>query len=108
MSSKIIKKQGGLFSDDRGHLRFVNDFNFEGVKRFYQVENHSKNFIRAWHGHEKEGKYVYVSMDCTLDHPSPGEEEKEYTEWKGKSWQRDQLKFLNKDYKGENTKGFYD
>ena len=54
------------------------------------------------------GKYVYVSMDCTLDHPSPGEEEKEYTEWKGKSWQRDQLKFLNKDYKGENTKGFYD
>ena len=66
MSSKIIKKQGGLFSDDRGHLRFVNDFNFEGVKRFYQVENHSKNFIRAWHGHEKEGKYVYVTKGSAL------------------------------------------
>ena len=42
-------------------LRFVNDFNLEGIKRFYQVENHEKGFIRAWHGHKKEGKYVYVA-----------------------------------------------
>jgi dTDP-4-dehydrorhamnose 3,5-epimerase len=55
---KIIN--GGTFVDDRGTLRFVNDFNFEGVKRFYQVENHERGFIRAWHGHEKEGKYVFV------------------------------------------------
>jgi dTDP-4-dehydrorhamnose 3,5-epimerase len=52
---------GGIFVDDRGPLRFVNEFNFEGVKRFYQVENHEKGFIRAWHGHKKEGKYVYVA-----------------------------------------------
>ena len=52
---------GGVFVDDRGPLRFVNDFNFEGVKRFYQVENHERGFIRAWHGHKKEGKYVYVA-----------------------------------------------
>lgn len=52
---------GGLFVDDRGTLRFVNEFNFEGIKRFYQVENHERGFIRAWHGHKKEGKYVYVS-----------------------------------------------
>lgn len=52
---------GGTFVDDRGPLRFVNDFNFEGVKRFYQVENHERGFIRAWHGHHKEGKYVYVA-----------------------------------------------
>ncbi len=51
---------GGIFIDDRGPLRFVNDFNFNDVKRFYQVENHEKGFIRAWHGHKKEGKYVYV------------------------------------------------
>ena len=37
---------------------FVNDFNFENVKRFYQVENHRQGFIRAWHGHKKEGKYI--------------------------------------------------
>ena len=51
---------GGNFVDDRGTLSFVNDFGFEGVKRFYQVENHERGFIRAWHGHKKEGKYVYV------------------------------------------------
>jgi len=56
---KII--DGGTYVDDRGPLRFVNDFNFEGVKRFYQVENHERGFIRAWHGHKKEGKYVYVA-----------------------------------------------
>jgi len=51
---------GGVFVDDRGPLRFVNEFDFKGVKRFYQVENHERGFIRAWHGHKKEGKYVYV------------------------------------------------
>lgn len=52
---------GAIATDDRGCLRFVNNFDFSGVKRFYQVENHSRNFIRAWHGHKKEGKYVYVA-----------------------------------------------
>ena len=57
---------GGISVDDRGSVRFVNDFNFEGVKRFYQVENHDNNFIRAWHGHEREGKYVYVTSGSIL------------------------------------------
>ncbi|MBI2003509.1 MAG: dTDP-4-dehydrorhamnose 3,5-epimerase family protein [Parcubacteria group bacterium] len=57
---------GGLAVDDRGTVRFVNDFDFNGVKRFYQVENHQKGFIRAWHGHKKEGKYVYVSSGAAL------------------------------------------
>jgi len=57
---------GGISVDDRGSVRFVNDFNFGDVKRFYQVENHSKGFIRAWHGHKKEGKYVYVPSGTAL------------------------------------------
>jgi dTDP-4-dehydrorhamnose 3,5-epimerase len=57
---------GGLAIDDRGIVRFVNDFDFTGVKRFYQIENHKKGFIRAWHGHKKEGKYVYVSSGTAL------------------------------------------
>jgi dTDP-4-dehydrorhamnose 3,5-epimerase len=57
---------GGISVDDRGSVRFVNDFNFEGVKRFYQVENHKKGFVRAWHGHRKEGKYVYVVSGSIL------------------------------------------
>ncbi len=57
---------GGISVDDRASVRFVNEFDFEKVKRFYQVENHSKGFIRAWHGHKKEGKYVYVSSGTAL------------------------------------------
>ncbi len=57
---------GSNFIDDRGTLSFVNDFNFADVKRFYQVENHSVNFIRAWHGHKIEAKYVYVVSGAIL------------------------------------------
>lgn len=52
---------GDVFTDDRGSVRFVNDFDFNGIKRFYQVQNHEIGFIRAWHGHLFEGKYVYVA-----------------------------------------------
>ena len=57
---------GGLSVDDRGCVKFVNDFDFNKVKRFYQVENHRRGFIRAWHGHKKEGKYVYVVTGSAL------------------------------------------
>lgn len=66
MSEEIKVLNGGIAVDDRGQVRFVNDFNFEGVKRFYQVENHRQGFIRAWHGHRKEGKYVYVAAGTAL------------------------------------------
>ena len=64
MPSEIIK--GAISVDDRGSVRFVNDFDFKGVKRFYQVENHRCGFIRAWHGHKKEAKYVYVATGTAL------------------------------------------
>ncbi len=57
---------GGVSVDDRGSVRFVNDFNFDTVKRFYQVENHSAGFVRAWHGHKHEGKYIYVVKGSAL------------------------------------------
>ena len=60
------KMEGNSFVDDRGVLRFVNDFDFRNVKRFYQVENHKKGFIRAWHGHMHEGKYVYIAKGTAL------------------------------------------
>jgi len=52
--------KGGLASDLRGSVSFVNDFNFEGIKRFYMVENASAGIIRAWHGHKKENKFILV------------------------------------------------
>lgn len=61
---KVIK--GGLAVDDRGLLKFVNDFDFAKVKRFYQVENHNVDIIRAFHGHLKEEKYAHVVEGSAL------------------------------------------
>ena len=58
--------EGNLFVDDRGYVSCVNDFNFGGIKRFYVVENHQQGFVRAWHGHKKESKYVYVVSGSAL------------------------------------------
>jgi dTDP-4-dehydrorhamnose 3,5-epimerase len=62
----LTKIKGGTAVDDRGLVKFVNNFSFNGVKRFYHVQNHSKGFIRAWHGHQFEGKYVYVAKGSIL------------------------------------------
>ena len=58
--------EGGLAVDDRGQVSFVNAFGFEGVKRFYAVANHRQGFVRAWHGHRREGKFVYVAQGSAL------------------------------------------
>jgi dTDP-4-dehydrorhamnose 3,5-epimerase len=58
--------EGGLSVDDRGTVSYVNDFNFKDVKRFYMVQNHSKGFIRAFHGHRREAKYVHVVSGTIL------------------------------------------
>jgi len=60
----IIK--GNIAIDDRGSVKYVNDFDFKNVKRFYQIQNHRQGYIRAWHGHLKEGKYVYVIKGTAL------------------------------------------
>lgn len=57
---------GGLAVDDRGTVCFVNDFHFENVKRFYAVSNHRAGFVRAWHAHRRESKYVYVASGSAI------------------------------------------
>jgi dTDP-4-dehydrorhamnose 3,5-epimerase len=57
---------GGLAIDDRGEVGFVNDFDFAGVKRFYTVSNHTQGFVRAWHAHRRETKYVTVVSGAAL------------------------------------------
>lgn len=52
--------KGGIATDDFGTVTFVNDFDFKDVKRFYVVRSHRANQFRGWHGHKKEGKYVFV------------------------------------------------
>ena len=50
--------KGAMFVDDRGSISFVNDFDLAKMRRFYVVENHEAGFIRAWHCHVEESKYV--------------------------------------------------
>ena len=52
--------QGGIYTDERGVLRFVNDFLMNDVIRFYIIRHNNTEFIRAWQAHKKEKKYFYV------------------------------------------------
>jgi len=58
--------EGGLAVDDRGSVAFVNEFDFAGIKRFYVVANHRAGFVRAWHAHRREAKYVTVSQGAAI------------------------------------------
>lgn len=57
---------GSNFVDGRGKVSFINGFSFNNIKRFYQVENSQSQKIRAFHGHLKEDKYVYVAKGKAL------------------------------------------
>ena len=58
--------EGGLAVDDRGSVGFVNGFDFAGVKRFYEITNHRQGFVRAWHAHRREAKYVTVVAGAAI------------------------------------------
>jgi dTDP-4-dehydrorhamnose 3,5-epimerase-like enzyme len=58
--------EGNLAVDDRGTVSFVNEFNFSGVKRFYMVTNHKAGYVRAWHAHRHEAKYVNVTRGSAI------------------------------------------
>lgn len=58
--------EGGFSQDKRGKVVFNNNFSFEGIKRFYMVENSNSGLIRAWHAHKKEAKYITVTKGTAL------------------------------------------
>lgn len=66
MDGEIRLIKGGIAVDDRGDVSFVNDFDFQDVKRCYIVSNHAEGFVRAWHGHKREAKYVMVVKGAVL------------------------------------------
>jgi len=57
---------GGVAVDDRGKLQFCNDFDMAAVRRFYVVSNHQAQFVRAWHAHKREAKFVYVASGAAM------------------------------------------
>jgi dTDP-4-dehydrorhamnose 3,5-epimerase len=58
--------KGNIHKDQRGLVRFVNDFHFEDVKRFYAITHPATSTIRAWQGHKLETKYFYVTKGSFL------------------------------------------
>jgi dTDP-4-dehydrorhamnose 3,5-epimerase len=66
MSGKPYIINGGIHTDERGTLLHVNDFDFSGIKRFYQVENSSTQMVRAWQGHRIESKHFFVGQGAFL------------------------------------------
>lgn len=66
MTAELRLIAGGRATDDRGTLKFINDFDVSHARRFYVVTNHRQGFIRAWHGHEREGKYVTVLQGAAI------------------------------------------
>lgn len=48
---------GGLHTDERGTVAFVNDFDFAGVRRFYMIRPARPGEVRGWIGHRREHKW---------------------------------------------------
>lgn len=51
--------EGGEFADNRGMLRFFNDFDMSEVVRFYEIYPICANEKRGWQAHKKEKKWFY-------------------------------------------------
>lgn len=66
MTNAVRLIEGALAVDDRGQVAFVNGFDFDGVRRFYAVSNHRAGFVRAWHAHRQEAKYVTVASGSAV------------------------------------------
>lgn len=54
---KLIK--GGIHTDHRGQISFVNNMKFDVIERFYIISNSAENPLRAWQGHKIDNKYFY-------------------------------------------------
>ena len=59
-SPKIINAT--ISFDDRGEIIHCNNFDFQKnkIKRFYKIQNNNINFVRAWHAHKKENKFILI------------------------------------------------
>src|SRR5690606_19576757 len=57
---EILNIQGGIATDHRGSIRFVNEFDMTAVKRFYIIESKDTETIRGWRAHRTEQRWFYV------------------------------------------------
>lgn len=66
LPDKVEFLAGGMATDDRGSVKFINDFGLGDFVRFYVVTNHKQGFVRAWHGHKHEAKAVVVLQGAAV------------------------------------------
>ena len=66
MKQKLKPTDGEITIDDRGELIFCNNFDMKKIKRFYHISNFSTPFVRAWHGHKIEDKYIMITKGSAL------------------------------------------
>ena len=64
MDSGMIS--GGRYVDNRGVLRFCNDFDMSAVKRFYTIANSAEQPVRGWIGHKRETKWFFPLRGKTV------------------------------------------
>lgn len=57
---------GGLHVDARGIVSFVNDFDFNGVDRFYTIRAHRPQDLRGWVGHQRDHKWFFAVQGTTM------------------------------------------
>jgi dTDP-4-dehydrorhamnose 3,5-epimerase-like enzyme len=58
--------EGGLHVDERGIVCFCNDFNLEGVARFYTIRSHETRRPRGWIGHRRDHKWFTALTGSVL------------------------------------------
>jgi dTDP-4-dehydrorhamnose 3,5-epimerase len=52
--------EGNIHNDDRGIVKFVNDFDMSTIIRMYCIEP-KMGVVRAWQGHKVERKWFYAA-----------------------------------------------
>ena len=57
--------EGGHYTDERGVVRFVNDFDMLRLTRMYSIES-NPDVIRAWQGHQFETIWFFVAKGIFL------------------------------------------
>ena len=56
---------GNTYTDSRGTVRFVNEFDMSRIVRMYCIEP-KLGVVRAWQGHQKETKWFYAAKGSFL------------------------------------------
>ncbi len=60
--------EGGIHTDHRGQISFVNGMVFDEIVRFYIISNSEEQPLRAWQGHKIDNKYFYCVQGAIRVH----------------------------------------